>query len=115
MDKKVVNDGNKELDEQLRKKKEENDAIDKEINKKSENEINLDIITDEDTTESNIENNNAPEIIETNCLEKGIFYVKKNAKKISYKLLYSFLNFLNSNKKEKINLNGKMIQNVFLL
>ena len=101
MDKKVVNDANKELDEQIRKKKEENDAIDKEINKKSENEINLDIIIDEDTTESNIENNNAPEIIETNCLEKGIFYVRKKAKKISYKLLYSFLNFLNSNKKRE--------------
>ena len=101
MDKKVVNDANKELDEQIRKKKEENDAIDKEINKKSENEINLDIINDEDTTESNIENNNAPEIIETNCLEKGIFCVRKKAKKISYKLLYSFLNFLNSNKKRE--------------
>ena len=101
MDKKEVKDTNKELNEQIRKKKEQNGMIEEEMNKKSENEINLDIVTDEDSTESNIENNNAPEIIETNCLEKGIFYVKKNAKKISYKLLYSFLNSLNTNKKRE--------------
>ena len=81
MDKKEVKDTNKELNEQIRKKKEQNGMIDEEMNKKIENEINLDIVTDEDTTESNIENNNAPEIIETNCLEKGIFYIRKMQRK----------------------------------
>ena len=112
MDKKLDKELNNKLCEEVKTKEnnqiqnkednEINEDVDNEIFYKSGNEIENSIVSEmDDTTESNLEKSTTPEIIETNFLEKGIFYIKKGMKKISYKLLYSLLISLESNKKRE--------------